>query len=94
MLLVLRFHKTSELDLEPPPSSLQLLEKVEDCSTLAIMQNKDLLQFDIPLTVTGSARLGVSVKEIILTTEEGTRDLGVFVKAIINGGAASKVQCY
>lgn len=26
-----------------------------------------------------------------MTTDRGTRDLGIFVKSVINGGAASKV---
>ena len=91
MLLFLRFQNTSDLDLDTTPPSLQSHEKAEDDGTLALMQNKELLEFDIPLNDTGSAGLGVSVKGKTLTTEEGTRDLGVFVKAVIHGGAASKV---
>ena len=81
----------SDLDHTPPPL-LQSHEKAGDDGTLAIMRNKELLEFDIPLNDTGSAGLGVSVKGKTLTTEEGTRDLGIFVKAVINGGAASKVM--
>ena len=91
MLLFLRFQDTSDLDHTPPPL-LQSHEKAGDDGTLAIMRNKELLEFDIPLNDTGSAGLGVSVKGKTLTTEEGTRDLGIFVKAVINGGAASKVM--
>ena len=91
MLLFLRFQNTSDPDLDSPSTSLQSHEKAGDDGTLALMHNKELLQFDIPLNDTGSAGLGVSVKGKTLTTEEGTRDLGVFVKAVINGGAASKV---
>ena len=43
--------------------------------------------FNIPLNETGSAGLGVSVKG----KSSGTRDLGIFIKAVIHGGAASKV---
>ena len=89
MLLFLRFQNTSDLDTTPP--LLQSHEKAGDDGTLALMKNKELLEFDIPLNDTGSAGLGVSVKGKTLTTEEGTRDLGIFVKAVIHGGAASKV---
>ncbi|WAQ93977.1 PARD3-like protein [Mya arenaria] len=71
-------------DLFQPP------EKSGNEDTEAVAKNKELLEFNIPLNDTGSAGLGVSVKGKTLTTEEGTRDLGIFVKAVINGGAASK----
>lgn len=86
-----------EPDLDPhldphPGNILQPTEKAGDDGTLTIMKNKELIEFNIPLNNTGSAGLGVSVKGKTLTTEEGTRDLGIFVKAVIHGGAASKVM--
>ncbi|KAL4222826.1 Partitioning defective 3 [Mactra antiquata] len=81
----------TENDLETDHQILQPAEKAGDDGTLAVMKNKELIEFNIPLTnYTGSAGLGVSVKGKTLTTEEGTRDLGIFVKAVIYGGAASK----
>ncbi|XP_075870985.1 partitioning defective 3 homolog [Nelusetta ayraudi] len=44
--------------------------------------------FEIPLNDSGSAGLGVSVKGN--RSKENNTDLGIFVKSIINGGAASK----
>lgn len=80
-------------DPDPHPGNiLQPLDKAGDDGTLAVMKNKEMLEFNIPLNNTGSAGLGVSVKGKTLTTEEGTRDLGIFVKAVIHGGAASKVR--
>lgn len=84
----------ADIDLEPDHQILQPPEKAGDDGTLAVMKNKELIEFNIPLNNTGSAGLGVSVKGKTLTTEEGTRDLGIFVKAVIHGGAASKVIKY
>lgn len=97
--LFLRFQQyTNNSDLDTARNDLELQheifqppEKAEDDGTLAVMKNKELIEFNIPLNDTGSAGLGVSVKGKTLTTEEGTRDLGIFVKAVIHGGAASKV---
>ena len=51
-----------------------------------------LLTFEIALNDTGSAGLGVSVKGKTKRIEENdcSIDLGIFVKTVINGGAASK----
>lgn len=45
----------------------------------------------MPLSDSGSAGLGVSVKGN--RSKESHADLGIFVKSIINGGAACKVRC-
>ncbi|XP_071494420.1 partitioning defective 3 homolog [Diadema antillarum] len=53
--------------------------------------NRTVLTFDIPLNDTGSAGLGVSVKgKSGATEDQETRDLGIFIKSVIHGGAASK----
>ncbi|KAK3108784.1 hypothetical protein FSP39_015692 [Pinctada imbricata] len=65
-------------------------EKSGDDGTLANMKNKDIISLDIPLNDSGSAGLGVSVKGKTLTTDQVTKDLGIFVKSVIHGGAASK----
>ncbi|KAL3831306.1 hypothetical protein ACJMK2_023076 [Sinanodonta woodiana] len=78
----------SQTDVDP--DSLQPAEKAGDDGSLTQMRNKEILSFNILLNDTGSAGLGVSVKGKTLTTDEGTRDLGIFVKAVIHGGAASK----
>lgn len=67
-------------------------EKSGDDGSLAIMKNKEIISLDIPLNESGSAGLGVSVKGKTMTTEEGTKDLGIFIKSVIHGGAASKVR--
>ena len=50
------------------------------------------LQYSIPLNDCGSAGLGVSVKGKTSTSENGSQDLGIFIKSIISGGAAAKVS--
>jgi len=84
-------HQGDDLDNDDG-GFFQPAEKSGDDGTLTVSKNKELLSFNIPLNDTGSAGLGVSVKGKTLTTEEGTRDLGIFVKAVINGGAASRVS--
>ncbi|XP_034416233.1 partitioning defective 3 homolog isoform X2 [Cyclopterus lumpus] len=49
---------------------------------------QEFMTFEIPLSDSGSAGLGVSVKGN--RSKENHADLGIFVKSIINGGAASK----
>ncbi|XP_063494082.1 partitioning defective 3 homolog isoform X20 [Symphalangus syndactylus] len=49
---------------------------------------REFLTFEVPLNDSGSAGLGVSVKGT--RSKENHADLGIFVKSIINGGAASK----
>lgn len=72
---------------------LQPTEKSGDDVSLVSMKNKEIISLDIPLNDTGSAGLGVSVKgKTIPTPGQGTRDSGIFIKAVINGGAASRVK--
>ncbi|KRY56200.1 Patched domain-containing protein 3, partial [Trichinella britovi] len=57
-------------------------------------QGKRFLQFDVALNETGSAGLGVSVKGRVSARQDGSgperRDLGIFIKSIMHGGAAFK----
>ncbi|XP_030830315.1 partitioning defective 3 homolog isoform X2 [Strongylocentrotus purpuratus] len=55
-------------------------------------QNRAVMTFDIPLNDTGSAGLGVSVKGKTsgATEDHSSKDLGIFIKSVIHGGAASK----
>uniref|UniRef100_A0A8C4QCA1 PDZ domain-containing protein n=1 Tax=Eptatretus burgeri TaxID=7764 RepID=A0A8C4QCA1_EPTBU len=63
-----------------------LLQKGEDEVTAATGAHKQLMTFEVTLNDSGSAGLGISVKG---SREEG-KDLGIFVKSIIRGGAAFK----
>ncbi|OUC41917.1 PDZ/DHR/GLGF domain protein, partial [Trichinella nativa] len=57
-------------------------------------KGKRFLQFDVALNETGSAGLGVSVKGRVSARQDGSgperRDLGIFIKSIMHGGAAFK----
>lgn len=67
-----------------------LLQKTEeDELVLTPDGTREFLTFEIPLSDSGSAGLGVSVKGN--RSKENHADLGIFVKSIINGGAACKV---
>lgn len=72
-------------------SLLSLLKKTEeDELVLTPDGTREFLTFEIPLSDSGSAGLGVSVKGN--RSKENHADLGIFVKSIINGGAACKVR--
>lgn len=62
----------------------------EDGMILTSDLTQEFLTFEIPLNDSGSAGLGVSVKGN--RSKEKHTDLGIFVKSIINGGAASKAS--
>ncbi|KAM9308851.1 partitioning defective 3 homolog [Gastrophryne carolinensis] len=92
-LLILRqeeaFHPR-ELNAEhnPVPSARENLKAEDDELVLTPDGTREFLTFEIPLNDSGSAGLGVSVKGN--RSKENHADLGIFVKSIINGGAASK----
>ncbi|XP_058875423.1 partitioning defective 3 homolog isoform X1 [Acipenser ruthenus] len=66
-----------------------LIEKTEDEDLVLTPDGtREFLTFEIPLSDSGSAGLGVSVKGN--RSKENHADLGIFVKSIINGGAACK----
>ncbi|XP_069504143.1 partitioning defective 3 homolog isoform X2 [Ambystoma mexicanum] len=69
------------------PSPRELKSEEEEL-VLTPDGTREFLTFDIPLNDSGSAGLGVSVKGN--RSKENHADLGIFVKSIINGGAASK----
>ncbi|XP_043990434.1 par-3 family cell polarity regulator alpha, b isoform X8 [Gambusia affinis] len=78
-LLVLR-----QEDTFPPRE----VKTEEDELVLTPDGTREFLTFEIPLSDSGSAGLGVSVKGN--RSKENHADLGIFVKSIINGGAACK----
>ncbi|KAF5279144.1 hypothetical protein FQR65_LT03390 [Abscondita terminalis] len=49
-------------------------------------KHKEILTFDIPVHDSEKAGLGISVKG----KTSGSQDLGIFIKSVINGGAASR----
>lgn len=70
--------------------SPRLKKTEEDDLVLTPDGTREFLTFEIPLSDSGSAGLGVSVKGN--RSKENHADLGIFVKSIINGGAACKVR--
>ncbi|XP_032115694.1 partitioning defective 3 homolog isoform X20 [Sapajus apella] len=91
-LLVFRqedaFHPR-ELTAEPSQMQIPKETKAEDEDIVLTPDGtREFLTFEVPLNDSGSAGLGVSVKGN--RSKENHADLGIFVKSIINGGAASK----
>jgi hypothetical protein len=70
--------------------------QVNEESTLYLReQGKQVLTFKIPLNYSGAAGLGVSVKGKVDEVDNGRnspQDKGIFVKSVIAGGAAQKVN--
>uniref|UniRef100_H2LIX9 Par-3 family cell polarity regulator n=1 Tax=Oryzias latipes TaxID=8090 RepID=H2LIX9_ORYLA len=60
----------------------------EEDTALTRDGTQEFMTFEIPLNDSGSAGLGVSVKGN--RSKDTQADLGIFVKSIMNGGAASK----
>lgn len=86
-----RFKVPRQLSNVEKQNVLQPTEKSGDDVSLVSMKNKEIITLDIPLNDTGSAGLGVSVKgKTVPMPGQGTRDSGIFIKAVINGGAASR----
>ncbi|XP_043821566.1 partitioning defective 3 homolog isoform X8 [Dromiciops gliroides] len=91
-LLVIRqeeaFHPR-EMNAEPSQMQIPKETKAEDEDLVLTPDGtREFLTFEVPLNDSGSAGLGVSVKGN--RSKENHADLGIFVKSIINGGAASK----
>jgi hypothetical protein len=51
-----------------------------------------IMTFDIPLNDTSSAGLGITLKGKTSFVDGQSVDLGIFVKSILTGGAASRVN--
>lgn len=81
-----------ETDNSPSPSLPRELppDKAGDGVGIFPWKSREVFTFDIPLNDTGSAGLGVSVKGKTSNTSTGAIDMGIFVKSVIHGGAASK----
>ncbi|XP_074841080.1 partitioning defective 3 homolog isoform X5 [Carettochelys insculpta] len=91
-LLIFRQEDTfqpRELNAEQSQSQIPKETKSEDEDLVLTPDGtREFLTFEVPLNDSGSAGLGVSVKGN--RSKENHADLGIFVKSIINGGAASK----
>ncbi|XP_023213499.1 partitioning defective 3 homolog, partial [Centruroides sculpturatus] len=78
-----------EPDLSPSSSAR---ESMSEKNGEQPWKRKEILTFEIPLNDFdfGSTGLGVSVKGKTSTGQNGSVDLGIFVKSVIEGGAAFK----
>ncbi|KAJ1526892.1 hypothetical protein ONE63_008444 [Megalurothrips usitatus] len=66
-------------------------EKSSEDSLIYPWKHKEILQFDIPVHDTEKAGLGVSVKgKTSANHQVPSYDLGIFVKSVLHGGAASR----
>ncbi|XP_067308664.1 par-3 family cell polarity regulator alpha, b isoform X2 [Pseudorasbora parva] len=90
-LLVLRQEEAflpREMNTEPVMQNTREWKVEEEELVLTPDGTREFLTLEVPLNDSGSAGLGVSVKGN--RSKESHADLGIFVKSIINGGAACK----
>ncbi|XP_050983076.1 par-3 family cell polarity regulator alpha, b isoform X4 [Labeo rohita] len=90
-LLVLRQEETflpREMSTEPAMQNTREWKVEDEELVLTPDGTREFLTLEVPLSDSGSAGLGVSVKGN--RSKESHADLGIFVKSIINGGAACK----
>lgn len=68
------------------------IDKTNDDSLVFPWKHREILTFDIPVHDTEKAGLGVSVKGKTTNSANGSgsQDLGIFVKSVLHGGAASR----
>jgi partitioning defective protein 3 len=65
--------------------------QVSDDIVLSPRKNRVILTLDIPVHDSETAGLGISVKGKTSTSEDSTNiDLGIFIKSVLHGGAASR----
>uniref|UniRef100_A0A8C2GRD1 Par-3 family cell polarity regulator alpha, b n=1 Tax=Cyprinus carpio TaxID=7962 RepID=A0A8C2GRD1_CYPCA len=90
-LLVLRQEESilpREMNTEPAMQNTREWKVEDEELVLTPDGTREFLTLEVPLSDSGSAGLGVSVKGN--RSKESHADLGIFVKSIINGGAACK----
>jgi len=68
-----------------------IFEKNNDVATESEIKPQ-IMTFDIPLNDTSSAGLGITLKGKTSIVDGKSIDLGIFVKSILSGGAASRVN--
>lgn len=68
---------------------LLLQRKSQFASQLLGLRNRLILRLDVPVHDSEKAGLGISVKGKV-TVGASPQDLGIFIKSVINGGAASR----
>ncbi|XP_063588427.1 partitioning defective 3 homolog isoform X11 [Penaeus indicus] len=72
------------------PFLRQPAEKAAEDSLMFPWKQREILMFEIPVHDSERAGLGVSVKGKTSSGPNGSVDLGIFVKNVIHGGAASR----
>uniref|UniRef100_A0A672QGN4 Partitioning defective 3 homolog n=1 Tax=Sinocyclocheilus grahami TaxID=75366 RepID=A0A672QGN4_SINGR len=77
-----------EMNTEPAMQNTREWKVEDEELVLTPDGTREFLKLEVPLSDSGSAGLGVSVKGN--RSKESHADLGIFVKSIINGGAAYK----
>ncbi|XP_026146733.1 partitioning defective 3 homolog isoform X2 [Carassius auratus] len=90
-LLVMRQEESflpREMNTEPAMQNTREWKVEDEELVLTPDGTREFLTLEVPLSDSGSAGLGVSVKGN--RSKESHADLGIFVKSIINGGAACK----
>ncbi|EFX86044.1 hypothetical protein DAPPUDRAFT_31747, partial [Daphnia pulex] len=83
--------QSNQLQNQQVQSSSQLQSASEESLLLLPWKQREILTLDIPVHDTEKAGLGISVKgKTTSSSGNGTSDLGIFIKSVLHGGAASR----
>ena len=73
------------------PRQMKTVGRASEESLLLLpWKQREILTLDIPVHDTEKAGLGISVKGKTTSTNGATTDLGIFIKSVLHGGAASR----
>lgn len=90
-LLVSRQEVAEEETSPKLPRQMKLMNRASEESLLLPWKQREILTLDIPVHDTEKAGLGISVKGKTTTSaSHSTTDLGIFIKSVLHGGAASR----
>ncbi|ODN05513.1 Partitioning defective 3 [Orchesella cincta] len=82
--------RQERIDLSPKLPRQIPPDKIEDDSQPSPWSEREVLTLDIPVLDTEKAGLGISVKGKTNAVRGKMMDMGIFIKSVIHGGAASR----
>jgi len=90
-LLISRQEVTEDETSPKLPRQMKSMNRASEESLLLPWKQREILTLDIPVHDTEKAGLGISVKgKTTTTSSNATTDLGIFIKSVLHGGAASR----
>jgi len=85
-----RIGETVELGISRQSETTTQHDFINEDMQIDDYSSNEVMTFDIPLNDTSSAGLGITLKGKTALIDGKSKDLGIFVKSILTGGAASR----